>query len=391
MDEMSVTVRRSIELLGLCLIGLIIVSANGIIMPILMAFFIAIMLIPVYRFLKRKGLPESISIILSIVLAALVVGGILWFFTMQVASLVSDIPQIQKNLNVHWQNISSWVNTKTHFSAKQQIELLRQQAEGLVGNAGSYLSGAAVSLSGVFIFVGLLPLYVFLILFYKNLLLRFTFLWFSQEHHDTVKSALYEVETMTKAYLLGLVIQITYITILLGGVLLLLGIKHALLIGIIFAILNLIPYIGALIGNLIGVLLTLTSSQELWQIWAVLGVIAVVQFLDNNILMPRIIGGKVKLNALASIVGVFIGGALAGVSGMFLSLPVMAMLKIIFDRTLEFRQWGILLGDHNPHLSPMSNPVYRMRNRKQRLDTNPSNDSNDQGSSSKPGEGEIAT
>ena len=384
MNEMSVTVRRSIELVGLCVLGYIISRGNGVIMPFLMAFFIAIMLIPIYRFLKRKGVPETIAIILSIATAALVIGGILWFFGMQVASLVSDIPQIQKNLNVHWQNISNWINAKTHFSGKQQIELLRQQAEGVVGNAGSYLSGAAVSLSGVFIFVGLVPLYVFLIMFYKNLLLRFAFLWFSQEHHDTVKSALYEVETMTKSYLVGLLIQVTYITVLLGGVLLLLGIKHALLIGIIFAILNLIPYVGALIGNLIGVVLTLTSSQELWQIWAVLGTIAAVQFLDNNILMPRIIGGKVKLNALASIVGVFIGGALAGVSGMFLSLPIMAMLKIIFDRTLEFRQWGILLGDHNPHLSPMTNPVYRMRNRKQRIDTNGTESAEDTSKDEKP-------
>ncbi len=353
MKEMSLTVRRSIELLGLVLLGLIIYNGSGVIMPILLAFFLSIMLMPVYRFLRRRKIPETFSIILAILLASIIVGGIVFFFVFQVSRLVSDIPAIQQNLNVHWQNISGWINEKTQFSSRQQLEILRKQFDNLVGNAGSYLSGAAVSLSGIFIFVGLLPLYIFLILFYKNLLLRFTFLWFSKEHHPIVEGALLEVETMTKSYLLGLLIQISYITILLGGTLMLMGIKHALLIGIIFAVLNLIPYIGALVGNLIGVLLTLTSSQELWQIWAVLGTIAVVQFLDNNILMPRIVGSKVKLNALASIVGVFIGGALAGVAGMFLSLPVMALLKIIFDRTLDFRQWGILLGDHNPEVSPM--------------------------------------
>jgi predicted PurR-regulated permease PerM len=131
------------------------------------------------------------------------------------------------------------------------------------------------------------------------------------------------------------------------------GIKHAILIGVTFAILNLIPYIGALIGNLIGVILTLTSSQEMWQIWAVLGTIAFVQFLDNNILMPRIVGSKVKVNALASIVGIVIGGTLAGVSGMFLSIPVMAVLKIMFDRSASLKQWGVLLGDARPEESIM--------------------------------------
>src|SRR5690606_3333102 len=118
------------------------------------------------------------------------------------------------------------------------------------------------------------------------------------------------------------------ITILLGGILLLIGIKHALLIAVIFAFLNLIPYVGALIGNIIGVLLTLTSSQELWPIFAVLGSIAAVQFLDNNILMPRIVGSKVKINALGAIVAVFLGGSIAGISGMFLALPIIAVLKI---------------------------------------------------------------
>ena len=172
-----------------------------------------------------------------------------------------------------------------------------------------------------------------------------------------------ETQTIIKSYLLGLLIQITYITILLGGALLILGIKHALLIGVIFAILNLIPYIGALIGNVIGVLLTLSSSQDITPIITVLVTIAIVQFLDNNILMPRILGSKVRINALTSIVGVIIGGALAGVSGMFLSLPIIAVLKVIFDRSTTFRQWGVLFGDERPKRSPMSFPVFRLKNR----------------------------
>jgi len=195
-------------------------------------------------------------------------------------------------------------------------------------------------------------------LFYKDILLRFTFMWFKTDDHPKVKEAVYETESIIKSYLIGLLIQITYMTILLGGILMLVGIKHALLIGVIFAILNLIPYVGALIGNLIGVLLTLTSSTELWPVVTVLGVIAVVQFLDNNILMPRIVGSKVKINALFSILGVLIGGSIAGVSGMFLSLPIIAVLKIIFDRTESYKQWGVLLGDERPSKSPMSFPGF---------------------------------
>jgi predicted PurR-regulated permease PerM len=290
--------------------------------------------------------------------------GVIWFFSSQVSRLIADFPQIKTNVQVHLSSLSAWINQKTQFSTERQLELLNEQSEKLLNYAGGLLGGAAASLTSIFVLVGLLPIYIFLILFYKNLLLRFVFLWFPEEQHKKVEDVMRETEVIIKSYLVGLLIQITYITILLGGLLALFGIKHALLIGVIFAFLNLIPYIGALIGNIIGVLLTLSSSQELYPILTVLLTIAAVQFLDNNILMPRIVGSKVKINALASIVGVIIGGALAGIAGMFLSLPVIAVLKIIFDRTQQFKQWGVLFGDERPKRSPMSFPVFRKGSKK---------------------------
>ncbi len=369
MKEIPATVRRSVELLGLCALAYVISTSRDIVTPILMAFFLSILLLPIHRRLRKWRVPEVISIFLSIVAAALVLAGVGWFFSLQVGNLLSDIPQIQKNLNAHWHGVSEWINQKTNFSTQQQLDWLRKQSNNMLGNAGAYMSGAAVTLTGVFVFVGLLPIYTFLIMYYKNLLLRFIFLWFEPEQHATVKTTLMEAEKIIMSYLVGLMIQITYMTILLGGLLMILGIRHALLIGIIFAILNLIPYVGALIGNLIGVLLTLTSSQDITPIITVLVSIGVVQFLDNNILMPRIVGSKVRLNALVSIMGVVIGGSLAGVAGMFLSLPVMAVLKIIFDHSDQFKHWGILLGDEKPRRSPMFSrrPVPPGKNKESKL------------------------
>ena len=363
MKYLPLTVRRSIELLGLCALGLIIVLGQNVIMPLLMAFFIAMLLLPMFRWFRKYKVPEIIAIVLCIILFFLVIALITFFLSWQIGGFVSDIDTIQKNLSVHWNNLSTWINSKTNYTADQQLEMMRNQGSKLGSNIAGYLQGAVVSLSGILIFLGLLPIYIFLILFYRNLLIRFVYLWFGDHDHIKVENAIRETEGIVKYYLFGLMIQIGYLTVLLGGILMLFGIKHALLIGITFAILNLIPYLGALIGNLIGVLLTLTTSQELWQIWAVLGTIAAVQFLDNNILMPRIVGSKVKVNALASIVGIVIGGTVAGISGMFLSIPVMAVLKIIFDKTDHLRQWGILLGDARPGLNPISNRMFRI-NRK---------------------------
>lgn len=361
MNNLPLTAKRSIELLGLVLIVAILTVASDIIMPIIMAFFISLVILPVFRFLSKYKVPEAIAIVLPILFLAVILALIIWFFSSQVALLVSDFPQIKKNVNIHLDSLSQWIFSVSNYSSEEQVAFVNKNTSEFLSFAGKRISGAAVTISSIFVFVGLLPIYIYLILYYKSILLRFIFMWFEECHHEKVKEAIYETESIIKSYLVGLLIQVTYMTFLLGGILALIGIKHALLIGVIFAFLNLIPYVGALLGNIIGVLLTLTSSTELWPIVTVLCVIAGVQFLDNNILMPRIVGSKVKINAFFAILGVIVGGNIAGVSGMFLAMPIIAVLKVIFDRTDMFKQWGVLLGDERPSHSPMAFPIFRKK------------------------------
>lgn len=364
MQRLPLTVRRAIELMGVYFLGMLIFIGADVITPLLMAFFLTIMILPLFRWLRKMRLPEGLAITASLLVLVVVVALIVWFFSAQIGGLVSDFPQIKQNVQSHLQHLSQWLNTKTGISTERQTQMLAEQNGKLMNYASGVAGSTASSVTGILIFIGLLPIYIFLLLFYKNLLIRFVFMWFDKSDQSRVEEVMRESEIIIKSYLVGLLIQITYITILLGGILLIFGIKHAILIGAIFAVLNLIPYVGALVGNIIGVLLTLSSTQEVTPILIVLGTIAFVQFLDNNILMPRIVGSKVKINALATIVGVIIAGALAGVSGMFLSLPVIAIMKIVFDRTNHLKQWGVLLGDERPPRSPMQWPILRSKSRK---------------------------
>lgn len=358
---MPITVKRSLELLGIFLVGALLVIGNDIIMPLLMAFFISILLLPVYRFFTRLRVPDFLAILIPLLLMLTLVALLGWFFSAQTGKLIAEFPQIQKNVSMHLNSLSKWIDDISHVSTSEQVKFINGQSNKLLSSAAGWIGGAAGSVTSTFLFIGLIPIYVFLMLNYKNLLLRFIFMWFEKSQHDKVEEVMRETENIIKSYLFGLMIQVTYMTILLGSILLIFGIKHALLIGVSFALLNLIPYLGALIGNLLGVLLTLSSSQSFTPVLIVLCVIAFVQFLDNNILMPRIVGSKVRINALFAIIGVLIGGAISGISGMFLSLPTIAVLKIIFDRTEIFKQWGVLLGDENPKQSPLQNPSLRSK------------------------------
>ncbi len=347
-QQLPLAVKRSIELLGLVLLAFGINQLQSIIMPMLMALVASIALLPVYRFLVRKKIPNSISILLTMLLMIIVLGLIVFFISAQLKPLIYNFSSIKLNIINHISVISNWFNTKTGISTAQQTDMIKQQINNFMDSAGNFLKNAMGSISTIFIFFCLFPIYTFLILYYKNVLKKFLLLWFQKEETMEVGETLKSIESIIQSYIGGLMIQFTYMTILLGGTLMLFGINYAFLIAIVFAVLNLIPYIGALIGNILGVLLTLSSTPDLGPVFTVLIIISIVQLLDNNILMPFIVGSKIRINALVSLFGVFFGGALAGIGGMFLSLPIMAVLKIVFDHTEQFKKWGVLFGDDKP-------------------------------------------
>lgn len=348
MKTLPLTVRRSIELFGLCLVVLIVAKGSIVIMPLLMAFFFSLLLMPVFRFFRRLKVPEAIAIFLPILLLTIVVAAVIWVFSDRVAALLTDLSQIQQHLTAHLAHLSAWVSSSFGFSAKDQLKLIDEQSSKIFSGLQGLIKSGLGSLSNAVIFFGLLPVYTYLVMFYRNIFLKFILFWFPPAEQPKVSKSVRQIEKMVKNYLFGLAIQIGYITVLLGLSLALFGIPNALLIGMLFAALNLIPYLGALIGNILGVVITLASSENPLDILIVLAAIAVVQFLDNNILMPRIVGGQVRINALVSIVGIVAGGAIAGISGMFLAMPILSILKVIFDTSEKFKQWGILLGADRP-------------------------------------------
>ena len=130
--------------------------------------------------------------------------------------------------------------------------------------------------------------------------------------------------------------------------LLLLGVKYAILLGVLGALLNILPYIGGLVAIILPVLIaTVTKDGYNTQIGIIIAY-GVIQFIDNNFLVPYLVSSKVKINALVSIVIVLMGGALWGIPGMFMSIPFIGVLKIVFDSVPELKPWGKLLGDVVP-------------------------------------------
>lgn len=354
---------RIIQLLGLVLLGIVVYFGHSVLVPIGFSFIFSITLLPAYRIIKRTKLPDSIAIVLTLLFAFVILGTVVGVISMQISHLLSNIDSLEKNVSAHLKVTSVWIHAKTGYGIQQQTNFLNQQLASLKSSAGNIVAGTASSLSGILIWFGLVPVYVFLILYYKNLLLRFIFLSTNPNYHTTAEATIHETESTLKNYFNGLLFEMVIVFIMITVSLMLFGVKYAILIAAVFGVLNMIPYIGALIANALAVLITLSTSPNLSHTWTVLIVITVVQFIDNNIIMTYVVSSKVKINGLVTVLAVVIGEALAGVGGMFLAIPLVAVLKVIFDRIDSMKNWGMLFGDNKIKLNPLSYPVMRLRKR----------------------------
>jgi len=330
-----------------------------IILPLGFSFLFAVLLRPLENALMRLRIPRVIAILLTITISILVVAGVITFISSQIASFMSDIPAVKRNLDDLWRQCQKWINKTIHLSMKQQDDLLAQAKTQTVDNFGAV--GTFNIITASIATLTLIPVYVFLFMYYRLLLLRFVMQLFDAKHSLKVEECIREIRYVVQHYITGLMTETVIVAVLNTVGLLLIGAPYAVLLGLVGAILNLIPYIGGVLAIVLTALLTYTNTASVEVMtWSIV-IYVVVQFIDNNFLVPYIIGSRVKLNALFSIIGVLLGGALCGVGGMFLSIPIIAICKVIFDRIEELQPYGQLLGDDVPTWNPLSSKNFKRR------------------------------
>lgn len=352
------------SLLALGILTVAIYVGQDILVPLAMAGLLAVLLRPVENWFIRRGLPKVVAISLAVFLAVVLLAGLAILLSMQLADFADDLPKLKRNINDFYADARRWIRREYKVSYRQQDQYLKKaQSQTLDTLQGPETLGLVTGPLGTLV---LLPIYVFLLLYYRAMLMHFLVVLFAEEHSAKVHEVMTEIKVVIQSYMVGLVLETACVATLNSVGLLVLGVQYAVLLGIMAAILNLIPYIGGLVAIVLTVLIAFINTPDLQILAGVVGVFLVVQFIDNNFLVPVIIGSKVRINALVSIVGVLIGGALAGVSGMFLSIPAIAMLKVIFDRVDSLKPWGILLGDETPEQSDKQ--LFKLSRKKKKAD-----------------------
>jgi predicted PurR-regulated permease PerM len=211
---------------------------------------------------------------------------------------------------------------------------------------GTRFLGSTISITtGAFTVITLIPIYIFCMLYYRDHFRRFIFQCISRDKRDAFMTTMDNIQKVVESYISGLMIVIVIVAILNTIGLMIMGVPYAIFFGAFAAVLTIIPYIGILIGALLPAMYTLIQTGSLINALVVVGIFTFVQFLEGNFITPNITGSKVSINPFAAILALIIGGEVWGASGMILSIPVIAMLKVVFDAYEPLRPFGFLLGD----------------------------------------------
>lgn len=331
-------------LVSILALGYIIVQGKDILAPLVFAFLFAILLLPLANFLENKcHFSFSIAAILSVLLLIAFVVLIMLILGNQLAGLADDWPLLKQSILTTSNQFQRWISSTFHINTAKQLKYINSATNNILSSSTTVISATVVSLSSIIIFYVFTLVYTFLLLLYRRLLFRFVLAIFLEENSAVVYEITEQVKYIIGKYIVGLLIEMAIVIALSCGAYWALGVNYFLLLGMITGLLNLVPYIGIFTALLISAIINFATGGVHQTLYLIITAV-LIHLVDSNFIMPKIVGSKVRINPLIIILGVLTGEITWGISGMFLSIPIIAIIKIICDRIESLKPWGILLG-----------------------------------------------
>jgi predicted PurR-regulated permease PerM len=350
--------KASLFFIGVVALLAILYIAQDIIVPLVFAIIIAIVLHPVVNFFVRKRINRIVAIVITMLLTLLFISAFCALLFSQASRFSESWPILVDKFTIMVNQSISSISGYFDVNPQKIHEWILKTKTELISHSTAAIGQTLVAAGGIIVVLLLVPTYVYIILYYQPLLIEFIHRLFGTNHQSKVTEIVTQTKSVIQHYLVGLFIEAIIVAVLDSAALLILGIDYAILLGIIAAILNVIPYIGGLVAVALPMMVAVVTKTTAWYAFYVMAAYYVIQLIDNNIIVPYIVASKVKINALFSILVVFIGNALWGIPGMFLSIPLLAIVKLIFDRSEQLKPWGFLLGDTMPPLINIK-PIFK--------------------------------
>jgi len=340
--------RLAVILVTLIAAGFLVILGKRVLCPLFFALLFSVALHPLARFFEaRLHFRRALAAAACVILLECFLGLIIYFIAIAFDGMINDWPHFKGQLFATLSSIQTWAASALHIDVDKQKSYIDHAISGMASSGTSMAGQTLLTLTSILLFIVLLTFYIFFLLYYRALLLRFFLEVFEKKANRAIQEIVASVQRMIRKYITGLLLEMLIVgtTCTLGFTLL--GIKYALFLGPLTGVLNVIPYVGIFTSLAVTAAVTLASAGAA-KAALVAGFMVAVHLVDSNLLLPFIVGSKVRINALITLMGVVIGEMMWGIPGMFLSIPVLAIAKIVFDRVEGLKEWGTLLGEERP-------------------------------------------
>jgi len=323
-------------LLAITIIFIAVILEN-ILVPLFFSILFAYLLYPSAEKLESFGIPRIITNLLLIISALLIIAGFFYLGGHLITNLTDEFSAVREQFE---ENISHFRDTISEFFGISD-EDVEGTVTGINGD-GQYAIRFFTATTNTIVAIGLMPVYTFLLLFYRDKFRVFLKLVTPEGTQDTVNNIVDQIAEIVPRYLKGLIVVVIVLMFINSTVFWLIGLDYPILLGVIAALFNLIPYLGTVLGYA-SVLLIVLATQDPSLAFRVVLLFFPVQFFENNILTPNITGSYVHINPLIIILSLLCGAMLWGLPGMLLVIPYLAMVKIICDNFDHLKPVAYLL------------------------------------------------
>ncbi len=314
-------------LLLILLTGLILYFGSVLFVPLSFAFLVSFILYPVCKWLESKKIPRAVAIGIGLGLITSLIFGIIYLLTRQFLAFQESWPEISGKFELATTRLQEQLTEHFNISKAGQDEWIKKFLEKAITSIGTALFSSGTSLV-----IGLIvPVYSALILYNRRQLVNILTAFFPSEKKDQIISILNKTIVTYYNFIKGMLTVYLVVGLLNSIGLWLLGIPQAFLFGFIASILTFIPYVGIMVASLLPITVAWITKDSLWYPLGVVGVFAIVQYLEANLIFPLAVSYRLKINTLATLIAMFTGGILWGAAGLILFIPFAGMVKLIAD------------------------------------------------------------
>lgn len=330
-------------LLVIILTGLILYAGQTLFIPLFYGLFIAIILYPVCRWLEKRGFSKSMAITTGLLLVLVLFTAGIWILVLQFNAFMQDLPELKTKLQPSLTGLRHWLADNFNFSIAAQNEWWRKTSENLWGQSSGMVAGIFDKIVSGLFSLFIIPVFAALFLYNRKDFVLFLEKLTGDDYKDRLHRILNETILTYFHFIRGMLFVYLIVGVLNSIGLLALGIRHAILFGFLTAVMTIIPYVGITVSALLPITVAWITKDSVWYPLGVVALFAFVQYLEANVIFPRVVATQLNVGTWATLVAIIAGGILWGVSGMILFIPFLGILKLVTGNIPEWEAVNVLI------------------------------------------------